>query len=149
MEHRYGRRISIEIAVEIESDDGSRCPARICNFSISGIYLAVPWISLRLYQHVVIELRAPAGQGRYRINGHIARLEDDGIAVMLDGSISAALDAYDLLCEFSQAYEAIPVRGISTGDIAPDRLNHGSNHRIKPQQSKPQYTLRISAKNTE
>jgi hypothetical protein len=102
MNYRFGRRMPADVPATIVNKGGERISARICNFSISGLYLDVSKQGQRPFAAIEIELHSLQDQKPHHIEGRVVRVEDSGVAVMLDDSIPESLEAYNLLREYTR-----------------------------------------------
>lgn len=74
MEHRWGRRVSVNIFVRLSYSDGDTADGRIVNVSRSGAFIRV--------RHAVSPLaRVDVNFNGHTMESYVSRVEDDAFAV--------------------------------------------------------------------
>ena len=82
MEHRWGRRIAVEIPIRIGAMLFSTKRALITNLSLSGAFIKTH-VDLRVLSHLQVVLDIPGRPRREAVSvmGYVARKAEDGIGV--------------------------------------------------------------------
>ena len=97
MEHRWGRRIALKIAVQLAMEVGDLMLGQMTNVSISGAFVQTPRAIPLGAQVEVIVQNHRVGRRLERVTAHVVRRTSDGVGIewsdLAPRSVSVLLEA--------------------------------------------------------